>query len=467
MIHLAGKSKTYTRYLLITVIIAAFGGLLFGYDQGVMSGAINFIGPVFHMSSGVLGFVSGGIPLGAFFGCLIAGWLADKIGRKIVMFVSAILFTLSGLGCAMAGSVAVMIVSRLVGGLGIGMVSTLIPVYIAEIAPKDIRGKMVGGYQLAIATGIFIVYLVNAIIANTHSIEWNQDTGWRMMFLAGMIPGIVFFILLFFIPESPRFLINKDRTEQASSILQKMSVSPKEEIDHQVQDIKTSVIAESHNKSFTKDLFKKGTRMALFVAIMCSVFQQLTGVNAVGYYAPTIFKNAGAGADAAMVETVFIGVVKVLCVAFFMGLIDKLGRKRMLKWGSYAMALCLILIAILFAQNPISKAFDVFIIVLIVLHTASFEMSWGGGTWVLISEMFPNRIRGRASSIASAALWLATYVVTQLFPIMLDKLGDVWTFVIFGGFCIIMGLFIQIFFKETAGKSLEQIQTDQKEAAAK
>lgn len=467
MIHLAGKSKTYTRYLLITVIIAAFGGFLFGYDQGVMSGAINFIGPVFHMSSGVLGFVSGGIPLGAFFGCLIAGWLADKIGRKIVMFVSAILFTLSGLGCAMAGSVAVMIVSRLVGGLGIGMVSTLIPVYIAEIAPKDIRGKMVGGYQLAIATGIFIVYLVNAIIANTHSIEWNQDTGWRMMFLAGMIPGIVFFILLFFIPESPRFLINKDRTEQASSILQKMSVSPKEEIDHQVQDIKTSVIAESHNKSFTKDLFKKGTRMALFVAIMCSVFQQLTGVNAVGYYAPTIFKNAGAGADAAMVETVFIGVVKVLFVAFFMGLIDKLGRKRMLKWGSYAMALCLILIAILFAQNPISKAFDVFIIVLIVLHTASFEMSWGGGTWVLISEMFPNRIRGRASSIASAALWLATYVVTQLFPIMLDKLGDVWTFVIFGGFCIIMGLFIQIFFKETAGKSLEQIQTDQKEAAAK
>lgn len=464
---MAGKSKTYTRYLLITVIIAAFGGFLFGYDQGVMSGAINFIGPVFHMSSGVLGFVSGGIPLGAFFGCLIAGWLADKIGRKIVMFVSAILFTLSGLGCAMAGSVAVMIVSRLVGGLGIGMVSTLIPVYIAEIAPKDIRGKMVGGYQLAIATGIFIVYLVNAIIANTHSMEWNQDTGWRMMFLAGMIPGIVFFILLFFIPESPRFLINKDRTEQASSILQKMSVSPKEEIDHQVQDIKTSVIAESHNKSFTKDLFKKGTRMAFFVAIMCSVFQQLTGVNAVGYYAPTIFKNAGAGADAAMVETVFIGVVKVLFVAFFMGLIDKLGRKRMLKWGSYAMALCLILIAILFAQDPISKAFDVFIIVLIVLHTASFEMSWGGGTWVLISEMFPNRIRGRASSIASAALWLATYVVTQLFPIMLDKLGDVWTFVIFGGFCIIMGLFIQIFFKETAGKSLEQIQTDQKEAAAK
>lgn len=365
----------------------------------------------------------------------------------------------------MAPSVAVMIVSRLVGGLGIGMVSTLIPVYIAEIAPKDIRGKMVGGYQLAIATGIFIVYLVNAIIANTHSMAWNQDTGWRMMFFAGMIPGIIFFFLLFAIPESPRFLINKSQDERASQILQRMSVQSKEEIDQQVSGIRKNIMAESQNKSFTKDLFKKGTRMALFVAIMCSVFQQLTGVNAVGYYAPTIFKNAGAGADAAMIETVFIGLIKVLFVAFFMGLIDKLGRKRMLKWGSYAMALCLFLIAMFFAQNPITKLFDIFIIVLIVLHTAGFEMSWGGGTWVLISEMFPNRIRGRASSIASAALWLATYVVTQLFPVMLDKLGDVWTFVIFGFFCVIMGLFIQVFFKETAGKSLEQIQADQKESA--
>lgn len=456
------QSKGYTRYLLVTVFVAAFGGFLFGYDQGVMSGAINFIGPVFHMSSGVLGFVSGGIPLGAFFGCLIAGWLADKVGRKIVMFVSAILFTISGLGCAAATSVAIMIAARLIGGLGIGMVSTLVPVYIAEIAPKEIRGKMVGGYQLAIATGIFIVYLVNAIIANTHSMAWNQDIGWRMMFLAGMIPGIIFFLLLFAIPESPRFLINKDQEDRAASILQRMSVQPKEEIDAQVKGIKQTVIAESQNKSFTKDLFKKGTRMALFVAIMCSVFQQLTGVNAVGYYAPTIFKDAGAGADAAMIETVFIGVIKVLFVTFFMGLIDKLGRKRMLKWGSYAMALCLFIIAVLFAQDPITKAFNIFIIVLIVLHTASFEMSWGGGTWVLISEMFPNKIRGRASSIASAALWLATYVVTQLFPVMLDKLGSVWTFVIFGLFCVAMGLFIQIFFKETAGKSLEQIQQDQK-----
>ncbi|MFT8392964.1 MAG: MFS transporter [Liquorilactobacillus ghanensis] len=235
------KGKSYTKYLLITVLIAAFGGFLFGYDQGVMSGAINYIGPVFHMSSGVLGFVSGGIPLGAFFGCLIAGWLSDKIGRKIVMSISAILFTLSGLGCALAGSVSLMIISRLIGGLGIGMVSTLVPVYIAEIAPKDIRGKMVGGYQLAIACGIFIVYLVNAIIANTHSLAWNEDVGWRMMFFAGMVPGILFFLLIFAIPESPRFLINKNKSDQASAILQRMSNEPTEKVDEEINEIHASI----------------------------------------------------------------------------------------------------------------------------------------------------------------------------------------------------------------------------------
>jgi SP family arabinose:H+ symporter-like MFS transporter len=265
--------------------------------------------------------------------------------------------------------------------------------------------------------------------------------------------------LLFAIPESPRFLINKNRGDEASAILQRMSTAPAETINKEVESIHASIQSEKNN-NFTKELLKKGSKMALFVAVMCSIFQQLSGINAIGYYAPTIFKQAGAGSNAAMIETVFIGLVKVLFVAFFMGLIDKLGRRRMLKWGSYAMATCLFLIAILFAQNPITKLFDIFIVVLIVLHTASFEMSWGGGTWVLISEMFPNKIRGRASSIASSVLWLATYAVTQLYPIMIAKLGSVWTFVIFGFFCVIMGIFVQIFLKETAGKSLEQIQQD-------
>lgn len=169
--------RAYPKYLTLTVFVAALGGLLFGYDQGVMSGAVSFIGHSFKMSSGLLGFISGCIPLGAMVGCLIAGYLADKIGRKLMMFVSAIFFALSGVGCAVAPSVGILIASRLLGGLGIGMVSTLVPLYIAEISPKNVRGKMVGSYQLAVATGIFIVYLVNALIANTHTMEWNQNVG--------------------------------------------------------------------------------------------------------------------------------------------------------------------------------------------------------------------------------------------------------------------------------------------------
>ncbi|GEP23917.1 sugar porter family MFS transporter [Lentilactobacillus diolivorans] len=458
----SSNSHDFPRYLTITVFIAALGGLLFGYDQGVMSGAVTFIGHTFAMSSGLLGFISGCIPLGAMVGCLIAGYLADRIGRKIMMFVSAILFALSGVGCAFAGNVAILIISRLIGGLGIGMVSTLVPLYIAEISPKQVRGKMVGSYQLAVASGIFVVYVINALIANTHTIAWNQDIGWRMMFLAGIVPGILFFVLLFFIPESPRFLVSKNQDEQAKRIMGKVSYNSEQTISTEVNEIKKTIHSETSNGTFLKELFKKGTRMALFIAVMCSVFQQLTGVSAVAYYAPVIFKNAGAGTNAAMIETVAIGLVKVLFVLFFMGMIDRLGRKRLLKWGGYGMAACMLLLAFCFDQTSMSKIFDVFIIALIIIHTSIFEMSWGGGAWVLISEMFPNKIRGRASSIASFALWAATYAVTQLFPVMLDKLGSVWTFVIFGIFCIAMGMFIQLFFSETAGKSLEQIQEDSK-----
>lgn len=458
----SSNSHDFPRYLTITVFIAALGGLLFGYDQGVMSGAVTFIGHTFAMSSGLLGFISGCIPLGAMVGCLIAGYLADRIGRKIMMFVSTILFALSGVGCAFAGNVAILIISRLIGGLGIGMVSTLVPLYIAEISPKQVRGKMVGSYQLAVASGIFVVYVINALIANTHTIAWNQDIGWRMMFLAGIVPGILFFVLLFFIPESPRFLVSKNQDEQAKRIMGKVSYNSEQTISTEVNEIKKTIHSETSNGTFLKELFKKGTRMALFIAVMCSVFQQLTGVSAVAYYAPVIFKNAGAGTNAAMIETVAIGLVKVLFVLFFMGMIDRLGRKRLLKWGGYGMAACMLLLAFCFDQTSMSKIFDVFIIALIIIHTSIFEMSWGGGAWVLISEMFPNKIRGRASSIASFALWAATYAVTQLFPVMLDKLGSVWTFVIFGIFCIAMGMFIQLFFSETAGKSLEQIQEDSK-----
>lgn len=453
-------NKRATPYLMRAVVTAAFGGLLFGYDEGVMSGALNFIGHSIKLSSALEGFVSGGIPLGAVFGCLIAGWLADKLGRKLIMSISAVLFILSTVGCGAATVAPVLIGFRLFGGVGIGMVSTLAPLYIAEISPKNIRGKYVGSYQLAIATGVFIVYIINALIANTHTLAWNEDIGWRLMFYAGTIPGIIFFILLFFIPESPRFLISNGKANQAKGILEKISSETSENIKKEFDSIQETVAIENKSKSMWAELFKKGVRASLIIAVLCSIFQQFTGTNAIGYYAPIIFRDAGAGVNASLIETIFIGLVKVIFVAFFMGLIDRLGRKRLLTWGGFGMAICMFLLAICFDQSPISKAFDFFIVALTIIHTIFYELSWGGGTWVLISELFPNKIRARASSIASAFLWLATYVVTQLFPIMLTSVGSVWTFSIFGFFCVVMGLFIHVVFRETAGKSLEQIQRD-------
>lgn len=252
------SERRATSYVILIVVIAAFGGLLFGYDQGVISGAINFIGHTFKMSTGLLGFVSGCIPLGATVGCLIAGWMADKLGRRIVLFTAAILFVISSIGCGAAPQISILIISRLLGGIGIGMASTLVPLYIAEIAPQKIRGTMVGGYQLAVASGIFVVYIINSLIANTHSLTWNDNYGWRMMFYAGAVPGLIFFFLLLFIPESPRFLVKNKQEDKAKNILKKVygkNISDNE-INNEVNDIQGSI--EDENRGFWGELFKKG-----------------------------------------------------------------------------------------------------------------------------------------------------------------------------------------------------------------
>lgn len=452
-------TRTASKYATWVVVGAAFGGLLFGYDQGVISGAVNFIKIKFALSSGLLGFISACIPLGAMIGCLFAGSLADRVGRKLILSVAAVLFIISSVGCAVSPHVAVLIIFRLLGGIGVGMASTLVPVYISEVAPQKIRGKMVGGYQLAVASGILVVYIVNALIAQSHTDQWNQDIGWRFMFLAGVIPGLLFFAIMFFIPESPRYLVKSDRSDAAFGVLERLyAETAHEDIRTEVDSIESTIREES--KGFWGEVFKKGFRMALFVGMMAAIFQQLTGVAAVAYYAPLIFKQAGAGTNSALLQTVALGLVKVVFVVVFMLTVDHVGRKRLLQWGAVGMAVCLFGLSWAFDQNPMTRTIDLLILAMLVLHTVFFELSWGGGAWVLISEIFPNRIRGRASSICSFTLWAATFAVTLVFPVMLSALGNVWTYVVFGGFCVIMALFTHFFIYETAGKSLEQIQHD-------
>ncbi|WP_067621825.1 sugar porter family MFS transporter [Alicyclobacillus acidiphilus] len=449
----AADSKPGAGYITVVVIIASLGGLLFGYDTGVISGANGFLQTEFHMSTAMTGLVSSSIDLGAMLGVLIAGLLGDKLGRKKALLIAGLTFILCSMLTAFANGVWVLVIGRFCGGIGIGLASLLSPLYIAEIAPAKIRGRLVASNQLAIVSGIFIVYFVNAAIVSTHTAAWNQTTGWRWMFGMGIIPGLIFFFLLFFVPESPRYLVTRGNEQGALSILNR--VRDRKSAQTELQDIRASI--QEVPDSFWKEVFSPGIRKALFIGVLLAVFQQFTGTNAVGYYAPMIFKAAGAGANASFYDTVIVGAIKVVFVIVLMLIVDRIGRKRLLVWNGWFMALFLVVLGIAFAMPHMLTWL---VLALVFLHTIAYELSWGGGVWIVLSEIYPTSIRGRAMSIASFALWFATYLVAQFFPILLKAIGGTWTFWIFAVFCIVMAVFMQRVAPETSKKTMERIQAD-------
>lgn len=450
------KETSGSKYVIFVVLIAAIGGSLFGYDQGVISGAISFFSVHFKLSQAQVGFVSAVLALGAMAGCLIAGWMSDHVGRKPVMVVAGLLFTLSSLTMAVSPTVTVLITGRILSGIAIGMASTIVPLYISEVAPARIRGTLVSANQLAFAIGMTVVYIVNATIANLNPPDWNNAWGWRFMFGSGMVPAIIFFVLTPIIPESPRYLIEKGRTDTAMKVLTRMNgaKSAKDEIDL------ISKTVQTEQKGLFSELFKPGIRFALLIALLAAAFQQLTGTIAVGYYAPIIFQKTGIGANASLIETIGIGVVKIIFVAIFMVYIDKLGRKKLLTWGAVAMAGALLALALFFSIGKFNTLMNILIVIGILAHTAFYELSWGGGAWVIMSEVFPTRIRGRAQSLCSLTMFLASFFVGQGFPIMLNGIGATWTFIIFAIFCLVMAWFARNVLPETNGKTLEEIQAE-------
>lgn len=449
------KSKRGSlKYVIAIVLIAAIGGSLFGYDQGVVSGALSFFSIHFKMSQAEVGFVSGVLALGAMAGCLIAGWMSDRVGRKPVMITAGALFTLSSLLLALAPSVLFLIFGRILSGIAIGMASTIVPLYISEVAPAKIRGTLVSTNQLAFAIGMTAVYIVNACIANLNPSGWNIAYGWRFMFGSGIIPAAIFFLLTPFIPESPRFLVRKEHRNEAIRILTKLNGEAAAKAE--MKQIKDELSHES--KGLIRALFKPGVRFALLIALLAAAFQQLTGTIAVGYYAPVIFQKTGIGTNASLIETIGIGIVKIVFVAIFMIYIDKLGRKKLLTWGALAMSLALLLLGAIFSLGKFDQIINILIMIGVLAHTAFYELSWGGGAWVIMSEVFPTAIRGRAQSLSSLVMFLASYFVSQGFPIMLADIGATWTFVIFAVFCLVMMWFAHSVLPETNGKTLEEIQ---------
>lgn len=439
------------KFVTLVSIVAALGGVLFGFDTAVISGAIGFMQQHFDLNEFQVGWAVSSLIIGCIVGAMSSGVLSERFGRKKVLITAAILFIIGSAFSAVPVTFSQFIIARMIGGIGIGITSTLCPLYNAEIAPAKYRGRLVALNQLATVTGISLVYFVNLWITGLGSEAWGISSAWRWMFAFGLIPGVLFLVLLFLVPESPRWLIKQGRAAESLPILVK--IHGETLAKQEVLEIKESFRVENGS---IRQLFSPALRLALIVGVGLAILQQVTGINAVLYYAPEIFKQTGAGTNAALIQTIFVGVINLLFTILAIWLIDKVGRKMLLLVGSSAMLICLIVIGAAFQTGHTSGPW---VLIFILIYVAAFAVSLGPVVWVVISEIFPNRIRGKATAIASMALWTADYVVSQTFPPMLVSAGPALTFWIFGLMALITVIFTWRAVPETKGKTLEEIES--------
>lgn len=449
-------------YLFGITLVATLGGLLFGYDTAVISGAEKSIQAYLIDSQGLSSFIHGATVSSALIGCIIggfiSGFMSNRLGRRNTLLAASFLFFVSALGSGFPeaffftrgeptmGLLWMFNFYRIIGGIGVGLASAVSPMYISEISPAHIRGRLVSFNQFAIIFGMLVVYFVNWGIAKGQSIEWINDIGWRYMFLSEAIPASLFGILLLFVPETPRFLALSHQDEKALSVLTKVNGS-KEKAISILNDIKGTVGKTTKAKIFTYG------KTVIIIGVLLSVFQQFVGINVALYYAPRIFESMGAGKDASMLQTVIMGLVNVVFTVVAILTVDKWGRKPLLITGSIGMAIGMFAISILSFNNIIGISTLVFIII----YTASFMMSWGPICWVLISEIFPNKIRGQAVAIAVAAQWASNYLISSTYPAMMEFSGGM-TYGFYGLMAFLSAIFVWKMVPETKGKSLEEME---------
>jgi SP family xylose:H+ symportor-like MFS transporter len=448
--------KNNKNYILFIALSAALGGLLFGYDTAVISGAIGNLTEYFQLTSVETGWAISSALVGCLIGAFFSDYLSNRFGRKITMLITAILFILNSIGTALPNSFTMFVLFRIVGGIGVGVASMVVPMYIAEIAPPKRRGALVGNYQLAIVIGIVVVYFVNYFIALQGDAHWNLNMGWRWMFGSEIIPSLLFLVFIFLIPESPRWLFLKGKNQEAMAVLQK--INTEEEVAQVQTEIQNSLHEEDKNqwKHLVNPIFKK----ALLVGIGLSILQQLTGINAILYYAPEIFKSLGSAADVSLLETSTLGVVNLIFTLLAIRLVDKMGRKPLLYMGSIGMTIALAAVGLFIYYNALSN----WVLPFLLLFMASFSISWGPIVWVLLSEIFPNKIRSLALAISVFIQWIANFVVTQVFPSLVENqwlkthFNGAFPFYLFSIICLISLLFVWKNVPETKNKSLEQME---------
>ncbi len=476
-----------TNYPLVTALslCAAIGGLLFGYDTAVISGVVdainaNFIDPR-HLAEAARNSLSGFVIACALLGCVIgaavAGPVSTTIGRRGGLFIAGLLFFISSLGSAFpefgwaalgatgANALPAFMAYRVLGGTAIGMASMLAPMYIAEISPAAARGLFVTLQQIAIVTGINLVYFVNAVIEGHGSRAWLLSTAWRYMLASASLPALLLMLSMLFVPETPRFLVLKDRRENALQVLKRLV--GENAAAATLKEIEATLVEH------TRPLLSYGA-LVLVVGIMMSVFQQAVGINAVLYYAPTMFENMGASTHAAFWQAFVVGVTNSLATLIALVTVDRLGRKPLLIIGALVMAAAMLTLGSLFDAHlvsvtvekgsAVSRNASLAAIVAVVIYIGGFAMSWGPVTWVLLSEIFPNSIKGKAMSIAVAAQWIANFIVSSTFPAM-DRSSVLnaafnhgFAYWIYGLMSVLAGLFVMRFVPETKGRSLEAIE---------
>lgn len=454
-------------YVVFLSVVASIGGILFGYDTAVISGTTDIVASQFGLNEMAKGWYVGCALIGSIIGVLVAGVMSDFLGRKKTMLISALMFSVSAIGCAVCSGMTDLVAYRMIGGFGIGVVSIVSPIYISEVAVPEKRGTLVSLYQLAITVGFLLAYLINYLVLKNADLSLSETDAatrgalplgdrmfdseyWRGMLGYETIPDLLFLIVIFFIPESPRWLIVKGRERDAQKVLGRIYGAPEAVMD-QIALTKSSIAGEV--KSSLSDIFEKGIFKAVLIGSAIAILGQFMGVNAVLYYGPEIFKNAGFANP--LFSTVLVGVVNMLTTVIALLIIDKVGRKTLVWWGVSGMIICLCCIGLYFVLGTLPNWFMLTFFLLYVFCTA---ISISAVVFVLLSEMYPNRVRGTAMSVAGLFLWVGTYLIGQLTPWMLAHLTPAGTFFLFALMCLPYLFIMWKWVPETTGKSLEEIE---------
>ncbi len=449
-----------TSYVILICLTAGLGGFLFGFDTAVVSGAINFLRVRFHLDAVMEGWIMSSALVGCVVGAAVSGWLADKFGRKKILLFSALLFILSALGCSIATTPTFLVIARIVGGIGVGFAAMVAPMFISELAPAYMRGRLVSLYQLAITLGILVSYLSNAGLLHYAGSHLAGDGSfmnhflvaevWRAMLGSNIVPAFLFFVFLLFVPESPRWLIKVDKGEDAKVILERISGAQKAMVE--LNDIQNTI---SEEKGSFKQLVTPGIRIALVIGVVLPFLSQLTGITTVMYYAPAIFEKAGLGANSAMGGAALIGFFNMIFTIVAIWKIDKWGRKPLLIWGFVGLSIALFLIGVLFNRTNANTGF---LLGAFVLYITIFAATLGPAVWVVISEIYPTKIRGRAMSLATLSLFIGSVFVTQTYPILRESIGIGNTFILYAIVMLPSAFFVNKMLPETKEKSLEEIE---------